>query len=217
MSIKVAIVDDDQRLAKVLKQELLEYAEIESILLFNNGKSFLLYLQTHAANEQPDVVLMDINMSQTEEGIHTTLQVHDQYITVRVIMFTIAEDDDHIFEAFKAGAVGYLLKNEKPSFILKAIVDVHKGGALMSPGVAIKTIRFLVPEITHTKTQEQTFHLSERELEVLRLVGKGHTYQSIAAHLSVSIDTIKKHMNNTFRKLHVRNKIEALNKTKEFM
>lgn len=216
MSIKIAIVDDDQRLAKVLKQELLEYSEIDSVSIFADGNSFLTSLQTQP-NDQPHVVLMDINMTQTEEGIHTTQKVHDQFSHLKVIMFTIAEDDEHIFEAFKAGAVGYLLKNEKPSFILKAIVDVYNGGALMSPGVALKTIRFLIPLSDDVKKEELDFRLSERELEVLRLVAKGHTYQSIANQLSLSAETVKKHMNNTFRKLQVRNKIEAINKTKQLL
>jgi NarL family two-component system response regulator LiaR len=216
MSIKLAIVDDDQRLAKVLKQELLEYSEIESVSLFANGHSFLLNLQTQPA-DQPQVVLMDINMIQTEEGIYTTQKVHLLFPQIKVIMFTIAEDDEHIFEAFKAGAVGYLLKNEKPSFILKAIVDVYQGGALMSPGVALKTIRFLVPHAEGEKAEALDFRLSDRELEVLRLVAKGHTYHSIGEQLALSAETVKKHMNNVFRKLHVRNKIEAINKSKQFL
>lgn len=218
MNIKLAIVDDDQRLAKVLKHELLEYGEIGSIDLFAGGKRCVEYLQDLSPSLLPNVVLMDINMQEKEDGIAITQQLHDQFPTIKVIMFTIAEDDEHIFEAFKAGAIGYLLKNEKPSFILKAILDVHSGGALMSPGVALKTIRFLVPENQQKVIEPlQDFHLTEREVDVLRFIAKGHTYHMIADTLFISVETVKKHTQNIFKKLRVRNKIEAINKTRQLL
>ena len=197
---------------------MLEFPEIESIALSSSGLSFVSEL-AHASTF-PDVVLMDISMGLADEGIQATRLLHERYPSIKVVMFTVAEDDESIFEAFKSGSVGYLLKNERPSFIYKTIVDVYQGGALMSPGVALKAIRFLTGEtnaLNHHKEHVENFHLSERELEVLRLLSKGHTYTSMADQLFISAETVKKHVSNIFRKLHVKNKIEAINKTKELL
>jgi DNA-binding NarL/FixJ family response regulator len=216
MKINIAIVDDNQALAQALKHELQKFPEIGSVSLASGGASFLKEL--NVSTDLPHVVLMDIYMAQADEGIRSTRTVLEQYPEIKVVMFTVAEDDDRVFEAFKAGAVGYLLKNEKPAFIVKTIQDVYNGGALMSPGIALKTIRFLAPETTLKTSEDAAMSsLSDREIAVLRLVAKGFTYQSIGTDLAISGQTVKKHMANIFRKLHVKNKIEALNKTKEFL
>jgi DNA-binding NarL/FixJ family response regulator len=168
--------------------------------------------------EIPDVVIMDISMRLPDEGIQATRLLHDMYPEIKVVMFTVAEDDGRVFDAFKAGAVGYLVKNEKPSFIYKTIIDVAAGGALMSPGIALKAIRFLTAEpIKTNKDAPNSYHLSERELEVLRLVAKGNTYLMIAEQLFISLETVKKHLSNIFKKLRVKNKVEAINKTKNLL
>jgi len=218
MQIRLAIVDDDQRLAKILKRELMDFPQIGSIELFSGGFGFVNQLQT--ASSLPHVVLMDISMGVSDEGIQATRMLHEKHPAIKVVMFTIAEDDEYVFEAFKAGSVGYLLKNEKPAFIYKTIVDVSNGGALMSPGIALKTIRFLTGQLPFKSTNEnqaEDFHLSERELDVLRLVAKGHTYTHMGDTLFISTETVKKHMANIFKKLHVKNKIEAINKSKAFL
>ena len=218
MPIQLVIIDDNQTLAKTLKRELLEFPEIGSVALSASGLSFVASLDF--ATSFPDVVLMDISMGLVDEGIRATRLLHERYPSIKVVMFTVAEDDESIFEAFKSGSVGYLLKNERPAFIYKTIVDVYQGGALMSPGVALKAIRFLTGETT-SKTMHhehgENFHLTDRELEVLRLLSKGHTYTSMADQLFISAETVKKHVANIFRKLHVKNKIEAINKTKEWL
>ncbi len=217
MSIHLAIVDDDQTLAKTLKRELQEFPEIGSIVLSSSGFNFVSALTKES--EQPDVVLMDISMGISDEGIQATRLLHDQCPNVKVIMFTVAEDDNLVFEAFKAGSVGYLLKNERPEFIHRTIVDVYNGGALMSPGIALKAIQFLSSLPLNKKKNDEAdkFNLSDRELEVLRLVTKGYTYESIAGQLFISTETVKKHISNTFKKLRVRNKVEAINKTRDWL
>lgn len=217
MPIHIAIIDDDQTLAKSLKRELAEYSEIDTITIAASGIDFVNRLATGAA-KQPHVVLMDISMGYATEGIQATKLLHELYPEIKVVMFTISEDDDRVFEAFKAGAVGYLLKNEKPVFIIKTILEVHQGGALMSPGIALKTIRFLTQQApAELKEASNHFQLSDRELEVMRLVAKGFPYKLIADQLFISLETVKKHVTNTFTKLHVKNKIEAINKTKELL
>jgi len=218
MQIRLALVDDNLVLAHTLRDALLAFEDLKNIEVFSTGKSFLDSLKKNVREVRPEVVLMDISMSEKDEGIALARQVHQHFPEVKIVMFTIAEDGDHIFEAFKAGAIGYLLKNEKPDFIHKTILDVAAGGALMSPGVAFKTIRFLVSENSEkTNKPNSDYHLSERELDVLRLVAKGHTYQSISDQLFISLETVKKHMTNVFKKLQVKNKIEAINKSKRLL
>ena len=217
MPICIAIIDDDQTLAKSLKRELAEFPEIDTITLASSGEDFVNRLASGEV-EVPQVVLMDISMGYTTEGIQATKLLQELYPQIKVVMFTISEDDERVFDAFKAGAVGYLLKNEKPSFILRTILEVSQGGAFMSPGIALKTIRFLthVPPV-ELKEISNHFQLTDREMDVLRLVAKGFPYKSIADQLTISQETVKKHMTHVFKKLQVKNKIEAINKTKELM
>ena len=217
MAIRVALIDDNLSLISSVRQSLLDFQDIGEVMLCTSGIDFINNISV-GITAQPDVVLMDISMGYSTEGIQATKLLHELYPAIKVIMFTIAEDDERVFEAFKAGAVGYLLKNEKPDFIVRAIHDVMQGGALISPGIALKTIRFLTQQPpTELKEVSNRFQLSDRELEVLRQVAKGFPYKLIADQLSISTDTVKKHLTNIFKKLHVRNKIEAINKTKELL
>jgi DNA-binding NarL/FixJ family response regulator len=217
MSIKVALVDDNQTFLNNLRKELDEFPEIETVFACGSGEEFVNALAVGALSP-PEIVLMDISMNYPTEGIQATKLLHELHPAMKVVMLTMSDDDDRVFEAFKSGAVGYLLKSEKPSFILTTLQEVNLGGALMSPGIARKTIRFLtqLPPV-ELKEIANHFQLTERELDVLRLVSKGLTYKAIAEHLFIALDTIKKHMTNVFNKLHVKNKIEAINKTKNFL
>ena len=209
--INVAIVDDNLKVARDLQKELSGLDSIGSIQLYSSGSAFLQSVQSH----QPDVVLMDISMNVKDEGIYTTRILHEKYPSIKVVMFTVAEDDENIFEAFKSGSVGYLLKNERVSFIHRTIIDVYQGGALMSPSVALKAIRYLSHENDHQRSDD--YNLSQRELEILKLISKGIQYKSIADQLFISAETVKKHVSNIFKKLQVKNKVEALNKVKDFL
>jgi DNA-binding NarL/FixJ family response regulator len=162
---------------------------------------------------------MDVSMDTPDEGIRATYMIKKSHPDIHVIMFTISDNDELIFEAFKAGAMGYLLKNETPTSILKAIQDVVAGNAQMSPGIARKTINYFraadVPKKEPVDRAQPTERqiVSPRELEVLDLVARGYTYNQIAQMLHLSTATVKTHMSNIFEKLHVKNKIEALIKT----
>lgn len=214
--IKLCIVDDDLRLAKIVREELAEQSEIAWIRTYTSGLDFVESLAKVPPVELPDCVLMDISMRLPDEGIRATRALHQLFPDVKVIMFTISDEDDQVFEAFKAGAMGYLLKNEKPAFILKAIIEVVQGGALLSPAIALKTIRFL-SSIDNQKADAPPSALTERELEILRLISKGYKYKQVADHLVISIQTVKKHISNIFEKLQVNNRIAALNKVKGFL
>ena len=114
-----------------------------------------------------------------DEGIHATRLIKKLFPDILVVMFTISDTDELIFDAFRAAAVGYILKNERPSFILKTIIDVYNGGAQMSPSIARKAIAFLMPDAKKSKPPKETTEevtLTDRELEILRLVEQGFTY-----------------------------------------
>lgn len=217
---RIAIVDDNIRLAKELRLELLQFNDIEWIKVYDSGLKYAGEISSFPEDELPHCILMDISMKQQDEGIVATRLLHAAFPDIKVVMFTISDDDDRVFEAFKAGALGYLLKNEKPSFIYKTIVDVIEGGALMSPAIALRTIWLLTHSESSSvapRTHSGNEILTNRELEVLRLISKGYTYQIIADQLFISVQTIKKHMTNIFKKLQVNNKMEAINKTKGFL
>ena len=210
--IKLAIVDDDVRIAKFLKSELLEFAEIESVITSNSGLDFVKALEAMIPSKRPEVIIMDISMRLPDEGIRATRQIKTRYPDIEIVMFTISDEDERIFEAFQAGAMGYLLKSEKPAFILKTILDVKSGGSQMSPAIARKAIRLLTPQhpAKHVEAPERADVLTQRELEILEKVSKGLTYDQIGEVLAISGHTVKKHMTHIFGKLQVKNKIEAL-------
>ncbi len=214
--IKLAIVDDDVRLAKGLRSELLDFEEIHSVLTSNSGLRFAEDLKTMAQEKRPEVILMDISIAVPNEGILATREIKANHPEIDVIMFTISDEDEMIFDAFRAGAVGYLLKSESPSFILKTILDISGGGTQMSPSIARKAITFF-KKLEHRSKNisvDPSTVLSTREVEILQLVAEGTTYDRIAAKLFISVNTVKSHMTHIFTKLQVKNKVEALNKAK---
>jgi DNA-binding NarL/FixJ family response regulator len=216
-NLHLAIVDDNLPLAHALREELLNFPAFEKITVHGSGLGFVQALSL-AKERVPDVILMDISMRLADEGIQATRVLYERYPDCRVIIFTVNDDNDRIFDAFKAGAVGYLLKNERSVFIYKTILDVANGGALMSPSVARKAIGFLSAGPPEKRKEEaDDFQLTERELEVLRWVAKGNTYVIIADELCVTTETVKKHLSNIFKKMRVKNRIEAINKAKEIL
>lgn len=213
MLIKLAIIDDDIRLAKALKSELLQFQEIESVYTSHSGLSFVSELEAMPSGKRPEVVIMDISMAFPDEGIQATQQIKSRFPEILVIIFTISDEDNRIMEAFKAGAMGYLLKDEKPEFILKTILDVRNGGAQMSPGIARKAISYF-SSFSIAKESEKApgpdKALTDRELEILRMVSEGRPYAEIGGKLFIATSTVKKHMAHIFEKLHVNNKTKAI-------
>lgn len=211
MPLKIAIVDDDARLAKALKSDLLNFSEIDSVLTSTDGLLFAKELEQMSAAKLPEIIIMDISMNQQDEGIVATRLIKKRFPDMAIIMFTISDEDENIFEAFKAGAMAYLLKNEPSSFILKTILDVKNGGAQMSPSIARKTINLLLPDVPQ-KSEKPKSVLTPRETEILEKTAKGRNYQQIADELFLSDNTVKKHIANIFIKLQVNNKVEAIRK-----
>lgn len=215
--IKLAIVDDDARLLRHLKNAFQGSPEISFVLLFNSGVEFVEKLTTMSPADRPDVIIMDISMGSANEGIITTGRIKALFPDIQVIMFTVLDDDARIFEAFKAGAMGYLLKDESPEYILKTVMDVRNGGAQMSPVIAKKAIQFMAANnspMVEDDEKQPADGLTPRELEIMQMTSDGFSYNEIAEKLNIATSTVKKHMTNVFQKLQVKNKILAINKIK---
>lgn len=158
----------------------------------------------------PDIVLMDINMGKMS-GIEAVRQLKQKCPSIRFMMCTVYEDDEKIFEALAAGASGYILKKTKPAELVAAIKDLFEGGAPMTSQIANRVVAsFRRKEDNRDKVLLES--LSDREYEILELLVKGRLYKEIAATLQISPETVRKHVYNIYKKLHVNNRVEAYNK-----
>jgi DNA-binding NarL/FixJ family response regulator len=204
MKIRVAIVEDDKHYSQALKNIIDFQEDMECAAQFFNGKSALQKLE----DLEPDVVLMDIQL-QDSSGIDIVSKLTEAMPGTSFIMCTSFENDEKIFSALRAGASGYLVKGDPLDKIIQAILEAHKGGAPMSFTIAKRVLQ----HFQESKVQVQSLALlTVTEKEVLELLAQGLLYKEIADKKNVTIDTIKKHIGNIYRKLQVSNKIEAINK-----
>jgi len=155
-----------------------------------------------------DVVLMDIGLPEMS-GIECVVRLKDRYPDITIVMITVHDDDQHIFDALCAGAVGYLLKHVEPIELINAIRVAHTGGSPMTPNIARKVISvFQKKQTTRTKVKE----LTEREQEVLEHLSRGESYATIAEALFLSVDGVRYHIRHIYEKLHVHSRSEAIAK-----
>lgn len=210
MQIKIAIAEDNSFLAKAIEEKISFFDDLKFKYKGVNGNEFIGKLEQ---DHNIDVILMDIQMPE-KDGIATTQYVKNKYPHIKILMLTVFDDDDNIFNAIQAGADGYLLKETNPDELHKAITDVLEGGAAMTPSIALKTLNILryPQKITADKIQQEQITLSKREIEILEQLSKGLNYQQIADNLIISPATVRKHIENTYKKLQVHNKIEAVQK-----
>jgi DNA-binding NarL/FixJ family response regulator len=209
--ITLALAEDNEFLASSLIDKLNFFAdEVKLAFRAKNGKDLLVKLENFS-NIQ--VILMDIEMP-IMDGITATQQVKEKYPDIKIIMLTVFDDDDKIFNAIKAGAMGYLLKEESPEKLIDSIKMVINGGAPMSASIAAKTLQLLRNPNNIKKEQKpsEDYGLSSREIEVLECLKKGFDYNKTAEILFISPFTVRKHIENIYRKLQVHNKIEAVQK-----
>lgn len=200
--IRVSVYEDNPHLTETL-QWILESSP--AILQVGTHGDALSVIEDIAA-ELPDVILMDIEMPQ-RTGIEAVSQIQQTYENPpRILMLTVFDDTTRIFEAIKAGAVGYLLKKTPAEKIIESIQEVYAGGAAMSPSIALKVLTSM------QQPKPNPYDLTEREIDVLKRLVEGDSYKLIAAHYEISISTVQKHIVHIYQKLHVNSKGEAITK-----
>lgn len=210
--IRVAIVDDKQPNRVSLSERLNSAHTYEIVFMAVNGDDFLDKMKTCPPDNRPQVVLMDIDMP-VLDGIETVKRASQLYADLKFLMVTVFDDDDKIFDAIKAGASGYLLKDETGIAISDAIKEVIEfGGAPMSPKIARKALNLLMnSNINKVEEQDKDhYELSSREMDILRLMVDGYDYKIVAEKLNISPHTVRKHIANIYEKLHVCSKVDAV-------
>jgi DNA-binding NarL/FixJ family response regulator len=214
MSVRIALVDDKRIIRNTLAEQISYYKEINVVFQANDGSEFLENMKALSPDNRPQVVLMDIEMP-VMDGIEAVTIAKEVYPDTHFLMLTVFDDDEKLFEAIKAGATGYLLKDEKVSSIVKAITEIiFEGGVPMSPRIARKVLGLLrnSPEDTPPAVEQEAEHhtLSTREMEILNRIVDGLNYQQIGERLFISPHTVRKHIANIYEKLHVSNKASAI-------
>ena len=209
--LNLSIVDDNSFLINAIKEKLSFFDDINIKHTATNGSELLQNLE---ANHNLDLILMDIEMP-VLNGIETTQMVKQKYPHIKIVMLTAFDNDENIFNAIQAGADGYLLKEIDPKALYDGILETMNGGAAMNPSIAMKTLKLLrnPTHIQNLSDQEQ-IELSKRETEVLEQLSKGLSYTAIADNLFLSPSTVRKHIENIYKKLQVHSKIEAVQKAK---
>jgi DNA-binding NarL/FixJ family response regulator len=203
-AIRVALVEDDAQVRIGLESMIRDSSSCVCVAAFGSAEEALAQLPSL----QADVVLMDIQLPGLS-GIDCIRQLKLQMSRIQIMMLTVFEDHDRIFQSLTAGASGYLLKQAPPAKLLEAITELHHGGSPMSTQIARRVVEtFQVAG----KDDEATTALSRREKEIVGLLGKGYLYKEIANQLGISVETVRTHVHNTYEKLHVRTRTEAVMK-----
>ncbi|BDQ02330.1 MAG: response regulator transcription factor [Ignavibacterium sp.] len=208
--MKIAIAEDNDFLAKSIKEKLSLFPDKFDILFrARNGKEIVDYVLQY---KNLDAILMDIEMPQMD-GIKATELINSVLPEIKIIILTVFDDDEKIFSAIKAGASGYLLKDEPVEKIVEGIEMVFSGGAPMSASIAAKTLSMLKNAQNVIQISEQSnYNLTSREIEILEYLKLGYDYNKTAEKLFISPFTVRKHIENIYRKLQVNNKIQAVQK-----
>jgi DNA-binding NarL/FixJ family response regulator len=203
MPIKICIVED----LKDAREEIVGLLSMDKRFEMQNAYSNAETAATGLPLKQPDIVIMDINLPGMN-GIDCIKKVKNTCPHTQFIMFTVYENDENVFDALEAGASGYLLKKTPMQKIVDSLIELHQGGAPMSMQIARKVIE----KMQGNKTTGQIEALTFREDEVLHCLAKGLLYKEVANKLNITIGTVRQHIHNIYKKLHVQNRTEALNK-----
>lgn len=207
--IRIAIADDNLFLQKAVADKISCFEDLSCRFMAANGIELLEKLES---NHNIDLILMDIEMPKMN-GIEATEKVKTRYPQIKVIMLTVFDNDENIFNAIKAGADGYLLKEIELTALHRGIQDTMNGGAAMTPSIALKSLKLLRNPIVF-ETHHEDVQLTTREVEVLEQLSKGLSYGTIADNLFISPGTVRKHIENIYTKLQVHNKLEAVHKAR---
>ena len=204
MRLRVAVFDDNAKRREGLQLLIDSTENMECVGVFNDGRDVV----RHVVETEPDVVLMDIDMPHVD-GIEAVTLLRRQFKDLKILMQTVFEDNAKIFAAILAGADGYLLKQTSPTKLLESIVEVTQGGAPMTPVIASKVLKLFTQR---SRTIGSTdFQLTEREVEILKLLVDGYSYKMIAAKCAISYATVNTHVSHIYEKLQVKSVASAVN------
>jgi two-component system NarL family response regulator len=205
--IRVLVVDDHALFRRGLQMVLEQEPDIEVVGEASDGAEAV----TSATETLPDIVLMDVRMPK-RGGIDACTSIHETVPSAKIIMLTISDEEADLYDAIKAGAMGYLLKEISIEEVASAIRAVHGGQSLISPSMASKLLTEFASMIKKTDDRQQvpTPRLTDREMEVLKLVAKGMNNRDIAKQLFISENTVKNHIRNILEKLQLHSRMEAV-------
>ncbi len=208
--INVAIAEDISKIADTLTEKIELSPDFKVIYWAKNGEEIVDYVKS---NDHIDVIIMDINMP-LRNGIEATQIIGQNFPKIKIIMSTVFDDEQNIFDAIMAGASGYLLKDEPPAKIHKSIFEALEGGAPMSTVIARKSLLLIKKYTNKPLLIDEDYQLTKRELDILEHISTGLTYDQVSDQLFISYGTVRKHVENIYRKMKVHNKIEAIEKGK---
>ena len=208
--ISVCIVDDNRELRNALEEIITMSEGYKCTGTVGTAEDAIRQIPLL----RPDVVLMDINLGGEETGIDVVRTLKPRIPGTNFMMCTVYEENEKIFEALSAGASGYILKKTDPTRMLEAIRELYEGGAPMSSQIARKVVAAfqLKGPLPDNTDKEELDGLTNREKEILELLSKGLMYKEIAARIFLSPETVRKHVYNIYEKLHVSNRVAAINK-----
>jgi len=201
--IRVAIVDDQRLFTDGLGRIVAAQPEMEVVGAAHDGQSGV----ELCVRERPDVVLMDISMP-VMDGVTATRQLRERLPEARVLILTVHADDVHVFRGIKAGASGYLLKDCTPDDLSRAIRTVQAGDTIMAPEIARKML--LAFEEAGEKEEPEAPKLTDREMQIITSLSRGRANKEIARDLSISEKTVRNHISNIYKKLHVYDRTQAV-------
>ncbi|WP_118952142.1 response regulator [Taibaiella helva] len=201
--LNIAIIEDVEDIRTNLKEYLEGMEDVESVLAVDSMEAF--FAQGNIKHP-PDVVLNDIGLPGMN-GIEGIKMIRTLFPDTDIIMLTVFSDSDKIFQSICAGATGYALKGTPMPEIYKAIMEIKAGGSYMSPSIARKVMNYFIPEKKY-----KTEGLTPKEKQIVEALTEGLSYKLIADKLSMSMDTVRFHIKNIYRKLHVNSKAEVISK-----
>ena len=205
MSVRVVLVDDEAMVRVGLRMVLSSEPDIEVVGEAEDGEKAVAVV----AETEPDVVLMDIRMPHVD-GIEGSRRVLEAHPGVRVVVLTTFDEDDYVEAALRIGVSGFLLKVAPPERLVEAVRAVAAGGGLLDPGVTVRVIESFAASPVRARRSEVLDRLTERERDVLRLIGRGMSNAEIAAELYLGETTVKTHVSNVLAKLGLRDRVQAV-------
>ena len=211
MNIRVAIFEDNLLVREGMQAILNGSAGFTCTGAWPDASNLEIKIKGSSA----DVVMMDIEMPGLN-GIEATRIIKDKFPEIKILIQTVFNDSDKIFNALCAGASGYILKNDPPARYLEAVEQVYNGGAPMSPSIAKKVLQFFSNKnIILVQPEAEDYQLSDREKEIIVLMTQGNNYRTIAEKIFISYETVRTHVKKIYKKLHVASRSEAILKARQ--